>query len=155
MLSTSWLCLPPLLVLAGLVSIRQTSPPTSHISNHTCLFVHYISLSHPSLFVILFPVSNACFSFAFVSYLVALIKKLVYLYTINIFNVVSLFFSFLCTVSQVSVRHGPLWWSTMMPIRSGSRQARGPKLSAGSKSTTTPAITPSEWWDERCRPTSR
>ncbi len=66
----------PLLVLAGLVSIRQTSPPTSHISNHTCLFVHYISLSRPSLFVIFFPVSS--FSFALL-YLAALIQKLVYL----------------------------------------------------------------------------
>ncbi len=89
----------PLLVLAGLVSIRQTSPPTSHISNHTCLFVHYISLSRPSLFVIFFPVSS--FSFAFLSYLAALIKKLVYLYTLNIFNVVSLSFILLHSESSI------------------------------------------------------
>lgn len=154
MLSTSCLCLPPLLVLAGLVSIRQTSPPTSHISNHTCLFVHYASVSLPPQFVFLFPVSSTHFSFAFLSYLAVLL-----IWNggaVNVFNVsLSLFFFIKCTVSQVSVRHGPPWWSTMMAIRSGSRQARVPKLSAGSKSTTTPAITPSEWWDVRCRPTSR
>lgn len=152
MLSTSFLCLPPLLVLAGLVSIRQTSPPTSHISNHTCVFVHYASVSLPPLFVILFPVSISCFLFHF---LAVLKSSFIDMKGWMVFNVISLFLSFICTVSQVSVRHGPLWWYTMMPIRSGSRQARAPRLSAGSKSTTTQAITPSEWWDARCRPTSR
>lgn len=74
---------------------------------------------------------------------------------VTMFLMSSLFLSFICTVSQVSVRRGPLWWSTMMAIRSGSQQARAPRLSAGSKSITTQAITPSEWWDAKCRPTSR
>lgn len=95
MLSTSFLCLPPLLVLAGLVSIRQTSPPTSHISNHTCVFVHYALVALPPLFVILFPVSNSCFTF------LQFWKGDVLIWKGECFNVISLFFFHMHSESSI------------------------------------------------------
>lgn len=98
MLSTSFLCLPPLLVLAGLVSIRQTSPPTSHISNHTCVFVHYASVSLPPLFVILFPVSISCFLFHF---LAVLKSSFIDMKGWMVFNVISLSFFHMHSESSI------------------------------------------------------
>lgn len=54
------------------------------------------------------------------------------------------------TVNRASARHGPLSWSTMIPIRSGS-QPEAPRASAGSISTTTLATTPSAWWAARSK----
>lgn len=58
------------------------------------------------------------------------------------------------SVNRVSARRGPLWWSTMMPVRSGCPSSLDSRASAASTFTTTLPTTPLEWWASSCR-TSR